>query len=80
MVTKEQLLNQVREGMTVFGADDRLIGTVDAVGDRGLRVNGAAIPGGAIDSVVKRHIYLEEPAGAYPAAATAADAGPADAS
>jgi hypothetical protein len=80
MVVNEQLLDQVREGMKVFGADDRLIGTVDAVEAGGLRVNGATIPDAAIDSVVKRHVYLEAPADAYPAVATAADAGPADAS
>jgi hypothetical protein len=59
MVMKEQLLDQVREGMKVFGA---------------------AIPDAAIDSVVKRHVYLVEPADTRPPAEPPADVGPADAS
>ncbi len=65
-------LVQVREGMEVYGAAEAFVGRVDARDEHALRANDLTIPHDAIDSIIKRHIYLTAPAAAYQAATPAA--------
>jgi uncharacterized protein (TIGR02271 family) len=53
-----QYLNRVRRGMQVYGANDRLIGTVDELHGNGFHVNGEHITASSIARVAEDRVYL----------------------
>jgi uncharacterized protein (TIGR02271 family) len=56
---------RAREGDQVFGSDNELLGTVEAVHGDGIHVEGQHIPGGAIGRVAQNKVYLRGPAAQY---------------
>jgi len=55
----------VAPGMTVYGADDHMIGVVDAVAPNGLQVGGQFIAGNAVRRVVGNRVDLATPSLAF---------------
>ena len=56
---------RAREGDQVFGSDNQLVGTVEALHGDGIHVNGQHIPGDAIGRVAQNRVYLRGPAAQY---------------
>ncbi len=56
---------RAREGDQVFGSDNELVGTVEALHGDGIHVNGQHIPGDAIGRVAQNRVYLRGPAAQY---------------
>jgi len=52
---------EIRPGMTVYGADEQLIGTVEELRGGGFRVNGWQVLFPAVALVEDDHIYLRDP-------------------
>ena len=63
----------IRQGMQVYGADDRQIGTVAAVRGDAIEVGGRSIPTSAVAHVEGGRVYLDEAGARY--LATGAQAG-----
>jgi uncharacterized protein (TIGR02271 family) len=53
-----QHLSRIRRGMQVYGANDRVIGTVEEIHGNGFHVNGEHISAGSIARVTGDRIYL----------------------
>ena len=51
-------LNNIREGMQVFGADNQPYGTVEAVNDNEIVVNGQRIPAQMISRYEQNRVFL----------------------
>jgi uncharacterized protein (TIGR02271 family) len=51
-------VEDIREGMQVYGTDEQPIGTVEKRERNGIVVNGRRIPADAIDQVVKNRVYV----------------------
>ena len=53
-------IDQVQEGMPVYGRNDRMLGTVERRHGDGIHVNGKHVPGSTIARVAQRRVFLKE--------------------
>jgi hypothetical protein len=56
----------IRQGMQVYGGDDKLIGTIDGLSEKDIQVDGRYVfPRTAIVRVEQDRVYLPNPAAQY---------------